>query len=288
MSRELETQGLSRWVPDSKRTNGIKVIHAFADALVADAIADHNQSRDKADPEKNAVPSEKSPSGGRYVFLRELVKQTQDPYILRSELLNVLLAGRDTTAGLLADTWCVLARRPDIWAKLLAEINEHCPNGRRPDYATIKEMRYLKYVFNESLRLMPVVPGNSRYAANDNVLPLGGGPDGKSPLFVPKGTPVGYSVWSMHRRKDYYGADADEFKPERWESLRPGWEYLPFNGGPRICLGQQFALLEASYCTVRLMQRFPRVEARDDRKWSEGMTLTLTSGIGTFVGLFEE
>ena len=43
----------------------------------------------------------------------------------------------------------------------------------------------------------------------------------------------------MHRRKDYYGEDADEFKPERWEKLRPGWEYLPFNGGPRICLGRE-------------------------------------------------
>ena len=43
----------------------------------------------------------------------------------------------------------------------------------------------------------------------------------------------------MHRRTDYYGPDADEFKPERWEVLRPGWEYLPFNGGPRICIGRK-------------------------------------------------
>lgn len=43
----------------------------------------------------------------------------------------------------------------------------------------------------------------------------------------------------MHRRKDFYGEDSDEFKPERWETLRPGWEYLPFNGGPRICIGRK-------------------------------------------------
>jgi len=224
----------------------------------------------------------------KYVFLHELVKATQDPIALRSELLNVLLAGRDTTAGLLSLTWWVLARRPDIWAKLLAEINEKCPKGQRPTYASIKDMKYLKYVLNESLRLMPVVPSNGRTAARDNVLPVGGGPDGKSPLFVAKGTNVAYSTWSMHRRKDYYGADADEFRPERWETLRPGWEYLPFNGGPRICLGQQFALLEASYCTIRLMQKFPRIEARDEREWSEFITLTLASGPGTKVALFEQ
>ena len=65
----------------------------------------------------------------------------------------------------------------------------------------------------------------------DTVLPLGGGPEGKDPLFVPKGYAVSYSVYGMHHRKDFYGEDAEEFRPERWEHLRPGWEYLPFNGG---------------------------------------------------------
>ena len=51
---------------------------------------------------------------------------------------------------------------------------------------------------------------------------------------------VSYSVNAMHRLKRFYGEDGEEFKPERWETLRPGWEYLPFNGGPRICLGRTF------------------------------------------------
>ena len=67
---------------------------------------------------------------------------------------------------------------------------------------------------------------NSREAFEDTVLPVGGGPDGKSPLFVPKGRVVAWSVYTMHRRKDYFGEDADEFRPERWETLRPGWEYV--------------------------------------------------------------
>jgi hypothetical protein len=62
---------------------------------------------------------------------------------------------------------------------------------------------------------------NGRTAVEDTWLPLGGGPKGKSPMFVPKGTQINYQVWVMHRRKDIYGEDANEFKPERWENLRP-------------------------------------------------------------------
>lgn len=83
----------------------------------------------------------------------------------------------------------------------------------------------------------------------DTVLPLGGGPDGKSPLFIPKGRLVSWSLYTMHRRKDLYGDDAEDFRPERWDTLRPGWEYLPFNGGPRICLGRESSLLDKSCLT---------------------------------------
>jgi cytochrome P450 len=74
-------------------------------------------------------------------------------------------------------------------------------------------------------------------------LPTGGGEDGKSPILVRRGEAVGYCVYAMHRRKDIYGPDADEFRPERWEEPGMkdiGWAYLPFNGGPRICLGRTF------------------------------------------------
>lgn len=63
-------------------------------------------------------------------------------------------------------------------------------------------------------------------AVKDTVLPLGGGLDGKSPLFIPAKTIVQYTVYNMHRRKDLFGAAAEEFRPERWEDLRPGWVQL--------------------------------------------------------------
>jgi cytochrome P450 len=123
-------------------------------------------------------------------------------------------------------------------------------------------------------------------ANKDTYLPLGGGPDGQSPLFVAEGQEVIYSVYSMHRLPEIYGPDATEYRPERWEKLKPGWAYIPFNGGPRICIGQQFALTEAGYTTVRILQEFQGIECRDPQEgFTEWLTLTLASKNGTKVAM---
>jgi len=84
------------------------------------------------------------------------------------------------------------------------------------------------------------VPINFRVAATDTSLPVGGGPDGMSPIYIRKDSVITYVVYAMHRRKDLWGPDAESFRPERWEENgKHGWEYLPFNGGPRICLGRK-------------------------------------------------
>lgn len=88
----------------------------------------------------------------------------------------------------------------------------------------------------------------------------------------------------MHRNKAVFGADADDFNPDRWENLRVGWEYLPFNGGPRICVGQQFALTEAGYTTVRLVQHF-EVENKDPREYEEVYSITNLVGNGVNVAM---
>lgn len=255
-----------------------KFVHAFVDRIIYRAL----EETKSYDPEKGDQFEE----SGRYVFLTEIAKRNRDPKQLRDELLNILLAGRDTTASLLSHTFHVLARRPDIFKKLKAEVDEL--GGKNPDYETLKAMKYLKYLLTESLRIYPVVPGNARFANKQTTLPRGGGPDGQSPVYIPKGGIVNYSVASMHVRKDIYGPDAEEFRPERWapeEGLRPGWGYLPFNGGPRICVGQQFALTEASYTIVRLLQEFEGIEDRDGTPWTEKLTLTMAVGKGVQVAM---
>ena len=95
------------------------------------------------------------------------------------------------------------------------------------------------------LRIQPPGPVNVRVAAQDTTLPVGGGANGRSPIYIRKGQTITYCVYTMHRRKDLWGQDADEFRPERWEENgKRGWEFLPFNGGPRVCIGRELVAKE--------------------------------------------
>lgn len=117
-----------------------KTVHDFADHFVQKGL----EYRQTLDLSKGPPLLEESE---RYVFLNELVKRTADPVQIRSELLNILLAGRDTTASLLSNVWFILARRPDIWKKLKSEVDEL--GGEVPTFEQIKEMKYMRKVLNE-------------------------------------------------------------------------------------------------------------------------------------------
>ena len=178
----------------------------------------------------------------------------------------MLLAGRDTTAGSLAWSLRLLVRHPRVLDKLRAEVRYTIGLGKEAPYPTraiLKRMPYLDCFTKEVLRLYPIAPVNGRTATRTTTLPTGGGPSGRSPFLIRKHEVIGYSVYAMHRRKDLYGDDALEFRPERWEDgtlfRSIGYGYLPFNGGPRVCLGQEYALLEMGYTVVRLIQCFPNM-----------------------------
>lgn len=245
------------WLYNPKHFHdNIKEVHRFADYYVNLALTTDLSSLKEDNLEKGGKKE-------KYIFLKELVQATRDPVELRSQLLNILLAGRDTTAGLLGFTFYSLVRHPKIFKKLRETILEDFGSYESPKtitFETLKGCSYLQYVLSETLRLYATVPFNSRRATRDTSLPRGGGPDGNSPIYVKKGMEVNYSCHIMHHREDLWGADVEEFKPERWQGRRPGWEFLPFNGGPRICLGQQFALTEAGYVIVRMLQKFDAIE----------------------------
>lgn len=118
------------------------------------------------------------------------------------------------------------------------------------------------------------------------ILPTGGGPDGTCPMLVRKGELVVFSSYVNSRMKSIFGEDAYEFRPQRWETSETtnvGWGYFPFNGGPRQCLGEDFALMEVSYTVVRVLQtcrkinllKGQRVEALGTEK--QRLTLVLAS-----------
>ncbi|KAA8644418.1 hypothetical protein EYZ11_002773 [Aspergillus tanneri] len=209
----------------------------------------------------------------RETFLEALARFTRDPRVLRDQLVAILLAGRDTTAVTLAFCVFELSRNPHVVAKLRSEINCRLglgPNGLKPSYADLKEMKHLNAVLNETMRLYPVVPFNTRHALRDTTLPRGGGPDGLSPVGVRANTRIIYSTMIMQRNAENYDPpvspnyfDPQKWLPERWLSgwqPKP-WHFLPFNGGPRICIGQQFAIIEMGYTIVRLLQVFEKIQA---------------------------
>ncbi|KIY52273.1 cytochrome P450 monooxygenase pc-1 [Fistulina hepatica ATCC 64428] len=195
------------------------------------------------------------------VLLDHLVKATSDARLIQDETRNVMFAARDTTAFTLTYVMYFLTQYPNVSARLRKEIVETVGLERPPTYDDIRGMKYLRAVLNETLRLYPVVPFNMRQSIKECTLPSPD-PEGK-PIYVPAGTRVPYSVFIMHRRKDLWGPDAEEFDPDRFFDerfkkylLKNSFIFMPFNAGPRICLGQQFAYNEMSFILVKLFQRF--------------------------------
>ncbi|KAF4554545.1 Cytochrome P450-like protein 67 [Elsinoe fawcettii] len=229
-----------------------------------------------------------------FTFLHALAAFTRDRTVLRDQLLSVLLAARDTTAVTLSWLFYTLPSHPDVVRKLRQEILHRLGPERPPTYEDLKSMRYLQHTLNEILRVYPPVPFNVRVALKDTTLPHGGGPDGLQPLGIPEGTPVGYSTLVLHRRDDIYPPISEKFPdpklfvPERWQTWTPkSWTYIPFNGGPRICVGQQFALTEMAYTVVRILQKFERVESRMEREVGEKAEIVMQPSEKVMVALFE-
>ena len=226
-------------------------------------------------------------------FVDQLAQESSSHIMLRDQLLNVLLAGRDTTACCLSWTIRLLVRHPRVMSHLRQQIWSIIGSSNDPTKEQIKRMPYLAHVIKESLRLFPPVPLNNRTAIRTTTLPRGGGPDGQAPILVRRGELVVFSQYVNARRKNIYGQDADNFYPERWE-IEPnkfGWAYFPFNGGPRACLGQDFALMEVSYTVVRLLQAFPIIELPPNEPneplgtEKQRLTLVLSSADGCKVNL---
>ncbi|KAI9932015.1 Cytochrome P450 52A3 [Aspergillus wentii] len=220
--------------PSSFRT-ATAVVHRFINYYVNKALQCGKEKDIEKDPD------------GRYHFLCALAGHTDDPKVLRDRLVNVLLASRDDVGSLLSSIFYPLARDQVAWQKLKDEVTAAVSG-----------------VGSGALRLFPPVPLNARFPLHDTTLPVGGGPDGQSPVFVRKGQVVGYSVWSLHRRPDLWGPDAESFRPERWQGRKQTVaDFLPFNSGPRVCPGQQFAVVQVSHMIFRAVQHLDRVENAD-------------------------
>ncbi|KAL2020133.1 hypothetical protein VTK56DRAFT_8738 [Thermocarpiscus australiensis] len=248
-------------VPTHRYHRGIRVLERFISPFIERTLSLTPSELDKL--------SKKSDRD--FTFLHSIARSTRDAKAIRDQLMAVLIAGRDTTAATLS--WAVyeLAHCPRAYARLRDEVLATVGPRRAPSYDDLKRMPYLTHVLSETLRLYPAVPYNLRAALQDTTLP---GRAGQPDIAVLKGDVVVYSTMAMQRRRDLYPevtADGKEFPdpavfcPERWDGWTPRpWNYVPFNGGPRICVGQNFAMTEMAFTLVRLLQKYQRLEYRGD------------------------
>ena len=168
---------------------------------------------------------------------------------LRDEAITLFLAGHETTANALAWTWMLLAQNPRVEAKLHGELAEVLA-GRAPALDDLPKLPYTNNVITESLRLYPPAWGMARLAIED--AEIGG-------YAIPRGCGVSLAQWVVHRDPRWFDAP-EEFRPERWEGdllkRLPRFAYFPFGGGPRQCIGNSFALMEAALVLATIAQRF--------------------------------
>jgi cytochrome P450 len=168
---------------------------------------------------------------------------------LRDETITLFLAGHETTASTLSWTWWLLAKNPAVEAKLHAELDAVL-SGRAPSLEDLPKLTYTGNVITESLRLYPAAWGLARVAIEDHE--LAGYP-------VKKGMGIAMAQWVVHRDPRWYDAPED-FRPERWggDLLKrlPRFAYFPFGGGPRQCIGNTFAVMEATLLLATIAQKY--------------------------------
>ena len=168
---------------------------------------------------------------------------------LRDETITLFLAGHETTASTLSWTWWLLAQNPAVEAKLLAELDAVL-GDRVPTLDDLPRLIYTGHVITESLRLYPAAWGLARLVVEDHE--IAGYP-------VTKGMGVAMAQWVVHRDPRWYDAP-EEFRPERWEGdlmkRLPRFAYFPFGGVPRQCIGNTFAVMEATLILATITRKF--------------------------------
>ncbi len=165
---------------------------------------------------------------------------------LRDELMTLFVGGHETTAIALSWTWHLLGTHPDVLAEVHAELADVL-GGRLPSTADVPRLVVLERVLRESLRLYPPVYAFDRKALAD--LELGG-------RQLRKGTVILISPWVLHRRPELF-ENPERFQPDRWmdSALRRDKAYLPFGGGPRVCIGNGFAWMEMTLVMAAMLQQ---------------------------------
>jgi cytochrome P450 len=229
---------LPRWVPTLKRLRETRAVRTL-DEIVYGIIRERRESGME--------------DTGDLLSMLLLARDDDDNPMtdrqVRDELVTLFLAGHETTANALNFTWVLLAQNPDVEAKLHHEIDTVL-NGRAPTMADLKALPYTEQVFKEVLRLYPPAYSYGRRALRDTQ--IGG-------YAIPAGAGVTVFNYYTQRNGEYFPDperfDPDRFSPEREPEI-DRYAYVPFGGGPRVCIGNSFAMMEARLMIATIAQRW--------------------------------
>lgn len=225
------------WFPTPRRLRQRRSVRAL-DAIIQRVIGERQQSGDDRGDLLSMLLLARDDDGER-----------MSDQQLRDEVMTLFLAGHETTAVALSWAWHLLATHPEAQRRLQEEV-DRVLGGRPPTIHDLPQLPYTEMVVKETMRLYPPAPGVAREPLMDTT--IAGVP-------IRRGTMVVGNIYAMHRSVRYYDAP-DAFRPERFspegEAAIPRYAYLPFGGGPRVCIGNTFALVEARLILATMAQRF--------------------------------
>lgn len=225
------------WVPtpDNKR---VSEAIATLDRVIADLIA-----------ERRASGEDRGDLLSMLLLARDDEGNGMSDQQLRDEVITLFVAGHETTAKLMAWIWYTLSENPEIEAQLIEEMDSALA-GRTPTLHDLAQLPYNDMVVKEALRLYPPAWIISREPVEDVTL---------GSYTLKKGSTIFISPYLAHRNPDYF-PDPERFIPERFapgaEKQVPTHAYIPFGGGPRICIGNNFAIMEARLILATILQRY--------------------------------
>ena len=235
---------LPRWMPTPRNRRYRRALDRL-DEIVYDII-----DRRRAEPGDGVVS-----------MLIEAGRESNESFDdkqLRDEVVTLLFAGHETTATALSFTWYLLATHPTKEETLVAEL-EAVLGDERPTMADVPRLGYTRNVLKESLRLYPPVFGLLREPVREDR--IGG-------YRIPQGSTVAMNQIAVHHDPRFF-QDPKAFVPERWtesfEESLPEFAYFPFGGGPRRCIGERFAMLEATLIVATIAREY-HLELVSDRE----------------------
>ncbi len=169
--------------------------------------------------------------------------------LIRDQGISIITAGHETTAIALAWVYYLISKHPNVGQRLYDEV-DRVLGGRQPSLTDLDDLKYTRMVIEETMRLYPPVWTISRMALDDDKI---------GPVDIPKGVTVMLSPYAVHRHPGIWdnpeGFDPERFLPEN-VAQRPRYAYFPFGGGPRVCLGQRFAIMEAQLILAMIAQSY--------------------------------